>query len=480
VFASCGARPDPIPTNRAWIEVEPGTLKLSRQAYSFDPEPFREVKVTNGGDVALAVPTTSTRYLGSQSGWLDVSLSAVNDGYLLKVQPVGLQAFQPGFYKATISVDAPGAANTPVAIAVELTVSWPAVTWVERGQPPGTMLSQSAILLLESNTVLVVGSEFSDHEIYRLNPSTDTWTDVGWLLQTGRITPTLTRSPDPSGPVLISGGLVETALPGGGTAYSYATDSWELFDPATNAITARGTMRAARAGHSAVLLPDRRLLLVGGARGGGVHQTAEIFDLQTLTSVDAEMPDVFGEGPVVAAQIEGGALVTGNGTCLVFDAVHGTWAETAPMHDGRHQNALITLPSGEVLAAGGFGLGEELLASSEVYTPSLGTWRTVGDLHEPHAWPWWAGGQPVLLADSSYHLKVFAAGGGMNADGSMAASPLTQVFDPSTGSWSVAGSLATGRNYHTLTVINSNQAVVIGGEAADNEIGLRDEYFTLH
>jgi hypothetical protein len=67
----------------------------------------------------------------------------------------------------------------------------------------------------------------------------------------------------PSGLVLVAGGREHRHESGDG-AQPDGQPAPELWDPATGSSTPAGTMAAARVGHTATLLEDRRVLIVGG------------------------------------------------------------------------------------------------------------------------------------------------------------------------------------------------------------------------
>ena len=89
-------------------------------------------------------------------------------------------------------------------------------------------------------------------------------------MQTGRADHTATLLPD--GQVLVAGGF-------GTNSISLAMASAELYDPATGTWTATGPMNTARAFHTATLLPDGQVLVVGGYKNyKSALASAELYD----------------------------------------------------------------------------------------------------------------------------------------------------------------------------------------------------------
>src|SRR4051794_26344694 len=79
--------------------------------------------------------------------------------------------------------------------------------------------------------------------------------------------------------VVLQNGLLLVA--GGSTSGGGITNSAELYDADANKWTAAGPMSAARAGATATLLKDGRVLITGGRTAGAVSNTVEIFDPET-------------------------------------------------------------------------------------------------------------------------------------------------------------------------------------------------------
>jgi WD40 repeat protein len=91
--------------------------------------------------------------------------------------------------------------------------------------------------------------------------------------------------------VLVSGGHTENV-----STPPSEHDSAEQYDPRTGTWTATASMDAARRNHTATLLPDGRVLIVGGIGAEGVEFTAELYDPGTgrpsTTPAPSSSPDV--------------------------------------------------------------------------------------------------------------------------------------------------------------------------------------------
>lgn len=137
------------------------------------------------------------------------------------------------------------------------------------GSMPDARLLSSATLLADgrvliSGGLLMNGGSRTDVAIALLyEPQTGRFIQTGALAQP-RDTATATRLED--GRVLVAGGFTwpsdVPASPKG--PVSVSVSSVEIFDPTTGKFNDAGSMTIARAGHSATLLLDGRVLIVGG------------------------------------------------------------------------------------------------------------------------------------------------------------------------------------------------------------------------
>jgi hypothetical protein len=115
---------------------------------------------------------------------------------------------------------------------------------------------------------------------------------------------------------LLSNGKV--MLVGGADNFGgYAASTAELFDPVTETFTPTGSMATARALHSATLLADGRVLVAGGSGA------------------------FYGRSPASLAEAE------------LFDPTTGSFVVTSPMTTARESHTATLLQTGDVLIAGG-------------------------------------------------------------------------------------------------------------------------------
>ena len=80
-----------------------------------------------------------------------------------------------------------------------------------------------------------------------------------------------------TGSILIAGGVTEIVAGGAVTATA------ELFNPGSLTFSGTGSLTMARAGHTATLLPDGKVLIVGGYNGSTSLASAELYDPATGT-----------------------------------------------------------------------------------------------------------------------------------------------------------------------------------------------------
>jgi hypothetical protein len=218
-----------------------------------------------------------------------------------------------------------------------------------------------------------------------------------------------------NGQVLVAGGEVAGTF----------SNTAELYDPAANTWTSTGSMNIARMGHTATMLGNGTVLVVGGDAPGKA------------------------------------------GTAEVYNPATGTWAKIASPAFGHIHHTATLLSNGQVLVAGGILYPSSTTTSVELYNPSTGAWSTPAQMSTPARYYHTA----TLLQDGT----VLIAGG---FNGNTAISDC-EIFNPATGIWALAGTgLATASYSHSATLLQNGTVLIAGGlTAAGTATTARSELF---
>src|SRR5580704_3021286 len=108
----------------------------------------------------------------------------------------------------------------------------------------------------------------------------------------------------------------------------------------------------------------------------------------------------------------------------------------------------VVLTNGKVLVSGGVGTGNVILSSAELYDPTTGAWSSAGSLSVARA-----AHTATLLPGG----KVLVAGG--CAAVTCAATALSELYDPTSNTWSTTGSLNTVRYFHTAVLLKTGKEI---------------------
>lgn len=249
----------------------------------------------------------------------------------------------------------------------------------------------------------------------------------------------------PGGSVLIAGGP-----PAGDAAILNV-----LHAPYGLASTA-GAMVHPRMDHAAVLLPSGKVLLVGGASLSGTLQPeAELYDPATGAFAATGSLQTARVSPTATLLPDGTVLVAGGldaadtrrADAEIYDPVHGTFAAASGnMSAGRCGHTATLLANGKVLLLG--GEGGSSASGSDLYDPTAGAFTRAGDLSTHRV-----AHTATLLGDG----RVLVAGGS-------GVSAAAELFDPATGTFSLAGSLRFGiRSFHTAVLEAGGKVLLSGG-----------------
>ncbi len=196
--------------------------------------------------------------------------------------------------------------------------------------------------------------------------------------------------------------------------------SAELFDPATETFAATGSLSQPRRAHRAVRLDDDRVLVVAGDRGVGV-----VTSIATLERYDASS-----------------GLFTSLGDASVI----------------RGNPSVTKLADGRVLIAGGWSYGSsQAFRHAEICSGSGEACGLIGLMLEPRA-----AHTATLLADG----RVLVAGGGTQIyvePGVLSAT--TELLDPISEAWTPGPALAVARTDHVAVALPSGDVAFVAGSA---------------
>lgn len=251
--------------------------------------------------------------------------------------------------------------------------------------------------------------------------------------------------------------------------------------------SATGSLQVARAGHTATLLPDGKVLVAGSAttslevydpstrqwttvgaayvtpygrtattvlQNGKVLVDKQLYDPSkaTVTSLPGTWGGFYNYADVLLPNGKllrtGGYIGDNTNTAVanLYDPASNSWGAAAPMGTPRGLHTATLLPNGKVLVAGGAD------ASPELYDPVSNTWTATA--RSPVKF-WMA--SATLLPNGKVlfvpELAYFFDGVERNAS----------LYDPATDSWTLAGTVATDRAFHTATLLSNGTVLVVGG-----------------
>lgn len=251
------------------------------------------------------------------------------------------------------------------------------------------------------------------------------------------------------------------------------TNVTDLYDPTTNSFTRVGNMIRGRRGHTTVRLQDGRVLAIGGRyfnSTSGVDVTlnsVEVFDPATETWSSTGSMNVARENFFSTLLPNGKVLVVGGmrrapGTTYlssveIYDPSTGVFTYTNSMPQTRGEAIGVTLANGKVLIAGGYSDASGHMKSAILFDPSTNAWSSISSqMNTVH----YAGSATVLMNDG----RVIIAGGWSPSTGVSA----IEIFNPSNNTFASAASLPSfsfGRGSLTGHLLDSGLVAFFGGSS---------------
>ena len=293
--------------------------------------------------------------------------------------------------------------------------------------PTGSMTAARmghTITMLRDGRVLIIGgarnigfrSELSSAEIY--DPSTGTFSPTG-SMRTPREGHTATMLRD--GRVLVVGGSDN------GT---HTLDSAEIYDPASGTFSGAGHLNQPRVAHVATLLHSSKVLIAGGGRGGMPggyisYDTAELYDPDTRMFAKMRAHMKFDRVGAAALRLnDGRVLIVGGKSGRIVTSRHSNLASLTPLN------------------------------SAEIYDPESNSFIRTGDMSAPHYLPTATMlGNGQVLVVGGWTLQGFVVVGMRDAD----------LYQPETNRFSRAGRTNVARLENTANLLDDGEVLIAGG-----------------
>lgn len=166
--------------------------------------------------------------------------------------------------------------------------------------------------------------------------------------------------------------------------------------------------------------------------------------------------------------VNGQVLITGSSglsTAELLDPVTGKYTSTGSMNAVRNAHTATRLLDGRVLVVG----GGNYLSSAEIYDPATKTFYLTGSMSIGRTWH-----AATLLNDG----RVLVTGGYSMSGGSVVWGTNTaEIYDPSTGVFTVVGSMLTSRCQHISHLLPNGGVLVAAGWSASGGTLVSAEIF---
>ncbi|HEY7225657.1 MAG TPA: kelch repeat-containing protein [Micromonosporaceae bacterium] len=225
-------------------------------------------------------------------------------------------------------------------------------------------------------------------------------------------------------------------------------DSAEVFDPATGRFEAAGPLPGIRGGNTPTRLADGRVLVVSGG-------TAELFDpdSDTFTPAAALPSGVAADAAIGLA--DGRVLVVGATASALYDPGSDAWQSTGALTTPRDKFAIVSLPADRVLVLGGEQLvTKQVLRTTEIYDVASGRF------------------EPGPTMDTERYK--FSEAVAVDAIGRVIVGGGTELAILDGGHFSpVPGTTGSTRWFPTLTALPNGDVLLVGGYS--DRISLRKD-----
>jgi hypothetical protein len=234
----------------------------------------------------------------------------------------------------------------------------------------------------------------------------------------------------------------------------------------TGTVAEIAAMHIARASHTSTLLPNGKVLIAGGFAGSGgeynPYRTAELYDPSSGTFQSAAEMTIGRSGHTATLLKNGKVLIVGGwtgrydlrGSAEIYDPAANTFTPTGNLVIERAGNTATLLADGRVLVAGGEDRQENAIVNAEIYDPATGKFTATGGMADPRG---------AHTATALRDGRVLIVGGGSGHYPSQNVYRTAELYDPATGKFSSAGQMSLGRHKHAAILLRSGKVLIVGG-----------------
>jgi hypothetical protein len=301
--------------------------------------------------------------------------------------------------------------------------------------------------LLQDGKILVAGGFTNTLELIEQVPSGINAKLLAARMDVSRSFHTSTLLPD--GRVLIVGGYSGSIILS--ERVSHVNSTYQVFNPKTLSIEATGTLKEPRAEHTATLLNDGRVLILGGYSESQPFRTGEIIDPKTTTSQLFKNSMKIGRfGHTTQMLPDRRIIIAGGFNWTTKTDEHG---QVNKIIEGLDSIEILDLSNSKItLINDKLSVGRGLMVSSVQSDGRVlfaGGSRT-GQLFNH------------IIANTSTDAPDYYA--------TIGAESVVEIFDPKTTGIYYAGHLTTNRSQMVSAPLDSNNLLILGGIGSENSL----------